>query len=132
MPLDGTQMKPRDVARLLWDNGWVNADNLMVMLATCQAESALFTKAWNLNTNGSYDFGIFQLNSGTRKGDELEKFMAMAYDPKQAVKVARSLYNERKFQPWYAYSNGAYKAYIPQACLGVQNMLRVLHGLDPI
>ena len=132
MPLDGQQLKPRDVARLLWDNGWVNADNLMVMLAVCQAESALFTEAWNLNTNGSYDYGIFQLNSAKLQGSQLDAFREMAFDPKQAVLRARSLYNERKFQPWYAYQNGAYKAYIPQACLGVQNMLRVLHGLDPI
>lgn len=138
MPLDGKQWLARDVAKLLWDNGWLNAENLMIMVAVLQAESALFEKAWNFNPptstfpKGSYDRGIFQLNDQGKQGAEQTAFRDMAYDPYKAVKVARPMYEKRSFSPWYAYKNGAWEKFIPQATVAVCNMLRVMHGVKPI
>jgi hypothetical protein len=129
MPLEGRQLLPRDVAELLWEEGWTNADNLMIMLAVSMAESALFTEAWNLNSNGSYDWGLYQLNDGGKTGKEQEVFKTMACDPATATKSARKLYEARKFQPWVAYANRSWEKFIPQATVGVANMLRLKHGV---
>lgn len=132
MPLEGQQLKPREVALLLWNAGWKDADNLMTMVAVAMAESALFTEAWNLNTNGSHDWGLYQLNDGGKTGVELEKFQAMAFDPVKATAWAREMYVSRKFQPWVAYANKSWEKYIIQATTGVANMLRLKHGVKTL
>jgi hypothetical protein len=135
MPLEGPQLLPREIAKLLWDGGWRDADNIMIMAAIVQAESALFVRAWNFNPptssspKGSYDWGLYQLNDGGVTGNEQETFKAIAFDPVLATKQARKLYEARKFQPWVAYANGSYKKFIPQATKGVANMLRLKHDI---
>lgn len=138
MPLEGKQLLPREVALLLWNAGWTNADNLMIMLATSMAESALFTQAWNFNPptermpNGSYDWGLYQLNDGGKTGAEQASFKIMAFDPVKATAKAREMYDARKFQPWYAYTNGSWEKFIIQATTGVANMLRLKHDVKTL
>ena len=135
MPLEGARMKPRAAALLLWNEGWLNAENLMIMVAVAMAESQLFTKAWNFNPptsrnpKGSYDWGWLQLNDGGLQGAEQEKFKAMACDPVKATQHARPMYEQRQFQPWAAYNSGAWEEYIPEASVGVANMLREKWGV---
>jgi len=129
MPLAGRQLKPRQVALLLWDEGWVNAENLMTMVAVLYAESNHFTEAWNPNLptkefpNGTVDWGYMQLNDEGRQGAEQEKFKKMAFDPVAATKVGRKMYEERSFQPWVAYNSKAWEHFIYLASKGVANML---------
>jgi hypothetical protein len=130
MPLNGRQMLPREAAKILWNEGWLNAENLMIMVATAMGESNLFVKAFNFNPptssmpKGSYDWGWLQLNDGGKQGQEQEEFKVMAFDPVKAAKFARPMYEKRQFSPWYAYKNGAWEKFIPQATMGVANMLR--------
>lgn len=131
-PLSGREWHPRDVARLLWDHGWVNANNLMVMTAVIGAESDYYEGAYHVNDDGSTDWGLFELNDQKRKGPALEDFKAKALDATKAVVIARQLYVDRGFQPWAAYSNGSYEKFIPRACIAVANMLAVLHRLEPV
>lgn len=152
--LAGTQWLPRDVAKLLWDHDWVNAENLMVMVATVGAESLYYAGAWHYNApseggDGSTDWGMFQLNDGNKGGQppdnngmpqpggtktstQIIAFRDEAWDAYKAVRIARALYVDRSFSPWAAYNNGAYKTFIPKACVAVCNMLAVLNGLQPI
>jgi len=132
MPLEGKRWLPRDIAKLLWDAGWLNAQNLAIMVAVTLAESAGFEEAWNLNADGSHDWGLFQLNDQKKTGQALEDFKAKALDPAQAVLIARELYDNRQFQPWAAYKNQSYKQFLPSGCYAVMNMLREEFGLQAI
>ncbi len=156
MPLQGHQWKPRDVARLLYDEGWLNAQNLCLMVATVGAESDYYEQAWNWNDpskggDGSTDWGIFELNDGNVGGGEpdaqgsprakpgaaktvaeVTEFRDVAWTPRAAVKTARSMYSDRGFQPWAAYNSGAYKKHLRESCIAVCNFLAVLNGLAPI
>jgi hypothetical protein len=139
-------MLPRDAARLLYDAGWVQVENLTKMLCTVLAESSLFPAAWHWNDpkdggDGSTDWGIFQLNDGNKGGvapqvingmpvpvAKVKAFAEAALDPERAVLKARALYDARGFQPWAAYNRGAWKSYGPTATAGIRNMLHVLNG----
>lgn len=127
MPLAGTPLLPRKVARILLDLGWTNVENLALMLATFMAESNLYTQAYHYNApadggDGSTDWGPCQLNDGNKGGlppkvvdgkpvpqaggsksvADLDAFVAMATDPERCFAHAREMYDERGFQPWYA------------------------------
>jgi hypothetical protein len=144
MPLAGVQWKPRDVAELLWNHGWTDAVNLTIMVAIVSAESLRFAGAWHYNDpadnppgDGSTDWGMFQLNDGNKHGntktpEEVEAFKVIAFDPNQAVVRARALYDARHFQPWAAYGNEAYKKFLHDATLGVDNFLAKHFDLKPV
>lgn len=129
MPLAGTSLLPRKVSRILYDLGWVNAENHALMLATLMAESNLYTHAYHYNApadgqDGSTDWGPCQLNDGNKGGlpprvvdglpvpqaggahtktqEQLDAFVAMATDPARCFAHARKMYEARSFAPWYA------------------------------
>jgi hypothetical protein len=157
MPLAGTPLVPRKVARALYDAGWLNAVNLLKMLATMLAESQLCSHAWHYNSpmdsppgDGSTDWGPFQLNDGNKGGRtpisgpdglpvpqeggskslaDVLKFRDMACNLDHAMPVARDLYERRAFQPWAAFNSGAWKKYIPTASYAIRNMLHEMFGV---
>jgi hypothetical protein len=153
MPLGTETILARDAARLLFDEGWVNVENLTKMLCTVIAESSLYVNAWQWNDpakggDGSTDVGLFQLNDGNKGGNpptvvdgkpvpspggskslaDRQRFYAIALDPKQATGYARALYVVRQFQPWVAYNSGAWKKHGPTATYAIRNMLHVYFG----
>lgn len=78
-------------------------------LAVAKAESGMNCNAFNVNSNGSVDFSIFQLNSvHLKKGGEwtLEN-MANCY---KNVDLAYEMWKEQGFQPWVAFTSGGYLA----------------------
>ena len=155
MPLAGTPIIPRKFARVLFDHGWTNVENLAKMVATCLAESNLYSHAWHYNDpreggDGSTDWGPFQLNDGNRGGvspvsgadglpqprpggsktlAEVMAFRDMACDHTRAVLVARDLYDRRGFQPWVAYNTEAWKRHAATATYAVRNMLHEKWGI---
>lgn len=129
MPLAGTQLTHAEAAKYLYDAGWHDAVKLSEMVATGHAESGLWTEAYHVNNNGTTDWGFLQLNDGGKTGTELENFKAMAFDPAKASAYARKLYSVRGFQPWVAYTTGAYKQYMPQATRGIMNMVRIMFNI---
>jgi hypothetical protein len=123
--LAGRRWLPRELAKLLWDNGWRDK-NLIEMIATLLQESEGYQEAvGGPNPNGSYDYGIFQLNSANPRVSK-----ELAFDPYRAVKIARDLFLERGFQPWYGHTTGRYKEkdYLQRAIDGVRNYWRVRYG----
>lgn len=128
MPIAGTPLLGRKAARMLWERGWVNYENLAKFLATLMAESDLYSHAWHYNSpidggDGSTDWGVCQLNDGNKGGRspisgsdglpqpvaggskplaEVQAFARLACDPPRAFNRAREMYNLRGFQPWYA------------------------------
>jgi len=159
MPLKGTNLKPRAVARISFDAGWVQAENLLIWIATLMEESLLFTHAYHWNDPENYksgdpragtcDWGIPQLNDGNTGGKrpllvndlpvpqpggikgqtEMLKFVEMATDPIRSIDHARDMYELRKFQPWAAYNSEAYLKHIDVASLAICNMFREQYGV---
>jgi hypothetical protein len=63
-----------------------------------------------LNRNGSVDIGLAQIN--WRPGNPWHTFENLQ-DCKYNLDVALEMYKRRGFQPWYAYTKGAYKKHLP-------------------
>jgi hypothetical protein len=95
--------------------GWSD-DDLAVALAVARAESGLNPQATNRNTNGSTDYGLFQINSVhsdlLAAGDwsDPDDNAAMAY---QVWKRAGG-----SFSPWVTFWNGSYEQYLGQDAPG--------------
>lgn len=73
------------------------------------------------------------------EGDQSKLFVADLFDafPDLArgdlsAKIARQLFLQRGFQPWYAHTNKTYKRSMPRACVAVANFLALKNGLRPI
>lgn len=74
------------------------------MIDVAYGESGLRWNAHNKNTNGSEDFGVFQINSVHTKrfGEEFKT------DYKANIQVAYALYKRQGFGPWVAAKNLGY------------------------
>lgn len=133
--LAGDLLLPREVAALLYGVKFTDVDKLIDMTATTFGESAGYTEAVGpVNSNGTQDFGLFQLNSGHVGSMTMAEFTAMAFDPVRAVVFARKLYVNAGYslRPWYAYTNGTYKRHLPKAITGVANMIAEQRALTPV
>lgn len=62
-----------------------------------------------LNKNGSVDIGLAQINWKPGSPHTFENLQDCKYN----LDVALSMYARRGFQPWYAYTKGAYKKHLP-------------------
>lgn len=49
----------------------------------------------------------------------------------QSAAIAKDLFDERGFQPWFAHTNGSYRKFLPQAIVAVGNFLGVSLLNDP-
>ena len=47
----------------------------------------------------------------------------------KSAEIAFALYQDRGYQPWYAYSNRSYRRHLEAACSAVREYLRVVFGL---
>jgi hypothetical protein len=65
-----------------------------------------------LNRNGSVDIGLAQIN--WKPGNPWHTYEQLQ-DCKYNLDVALEMYERRGFQPWYAYTKGAYKRFLNQA-----------------
>ncbi len=84
-------------------------DAVQTILAIAITESGFRPLANNIDSDGSIDRGILQLNSHWH----IEVSDAAAYDPAQAFKEAyRISSNESNFNSWNTYKSGAYKAHL--------------------
>jgi hypothetical protein len=78
-----------------------------VALAVARAESGMRADAWNVNSNGSIDIGIFQLNSVHYKKDGCG--LADVVDPYKNVDCAYQIWEAQGWTPWVAFTNGSFK-----------------------
>jgi hypothetical protein len=73
-------------------------------IAVARCESGLLPHAYNpRNTNGSTDGGLWQINSVHDK--RLQQLGLDKYDPEDATKFARMLYDERGWRDWVCYTH---------------------------
>lgn len=60
------------------------------------------------NSNGTFDYGVFQLNSIHLKKGYTE---AQFKDCLTNILVAKQIFDRQGWEPWVAYKNGSYKRY---------------------
>jgi hypothetical protein len=81
-------------------------EDYKVARAVAKAESGLNCEAINVNTNGTIDYGSFQLNSV-----HFERFGGLKnlVTCEQQVKAAYELYLEQGWNPWVVFNTGRFK-----------------------
>jgi hypothetical protein len=139
--MSNIHLLPRELARLNYEHGWKDANNLLISVSVEIAEGNGYTEAVHINddavldaegnviTPASEDWGLWQINN--RAHPSVTK--AQAFDPAWATRFARQLYADtgNSFRAWAAYNNGAWKGEraLGYALDGVRNYLAVKHGV---
>jgi len=90
-------------------------NELATATAVALAESGGETTATNRNTNGSVDYGLWQIN--TVHGSLLSQ--GDKFNPADNAKMAYTVWSRagNKWSPWSAYNNQRYRTFLPQASL---------------
>lgn len=110
---------PVQAAKFALDAGF-KGDNLVTAVAIAMAESSLQSDAENFNSDGSYDFGLWQINSVHKGSDTIEVFRQKMFDPrKNAAKAFEVSSGGTNFTPWVTYNNGLHKPFLARARTGV-------------
>lgn len=140
--LFGKLWLPRDVAGLLYGAGWTDAVVNVEMNATVYSESGRYEAAvGRVNSNGSQDWGMFQLNSRHYAFfgyPSQEAFYEDAIVATKAVLLARELFlADRKaggagFGPWFGYGSDNYEKGLPSSCGGLANFVSIRLGGKPV
>ncbi len=133
---------PRNLAGLLYNNGWKDAVANVEMNATVFAESGRYEAAvGKVNSNGSQDWGMFQLNNrhwsffGYKSQEDF--FVACCTAP-VAVVHARALFEaDRKaggtgFGPWFGHGSDNFAKGLPSSCGGLANFVSIHFGGKPV
>jgi hypothetical protein len=107
---DGVTLGYRAVMRLAHNAGLPCNSRAVVATAVARAESSFITNNHNYNGNGSYDYGLWQIN--TIHGYS----RTYLYDPVHNAHAMAVVSNDgRNFKPWVAYNSGAYRKYLSSA-----------------
>jgi hypothetical protein len=93
-------------------------DQIATATAVALAESGGETTATNRNSNGSTDYGLWQIN--TVHGQLLNQ--GDKFNPLDNAKMALTVYARagNKWTPWTVYKSGAYRAQLPAAQLAAR------------
>jgi hypothetical protein len=104
---------------------------------TRNADGSIFKTADGLMEVRSTDLGLIQKNvvhsprvQLSVSGTESQAFVndLFAANPElargdESAEIAREMFEQRGYQPWYAFSNGSYKRSLDRGCLAVGNYL---------
>lgn len=101
--------------RELWRRYGGDPSQATTASAVATAESGRRPRAANTtNTNGSADFGLFQINTIHRQRfeDVTGRSWSDVYDPDANTAYAVFLQREQGWRPWVAYTSNAYSRYL--------------------
>jgi hypothetical protein len=105
MPLAGRQLSIASALAACRAAGWYGED-LITAVCVMSAESARYTKAYNINYPGSaqesIDRGVFQINDKAHP----EVTEDEAYNAAFNVKFSHRMWRDQGFKPWAAYNSG--------------------------
>jgi hypothetical protein len=79
-----------------------------IAIAVAMAESRMNPKAYHINSNGSVDCGLFQINSIHKPTKE------QCENPEENVKMAYEIYKRGSWNAWSAYNNKSYYKYLTE------------------
>lgn len=98
-------------------NAGFSGDDLVTAVAVALAESSGRPRATNENTNGSKDYGLWQINT-VHQGAGFNP--NKAFDPEYNAKWAHRLFQESGWKPWVAYNTGSYEKFLDDARAAVR------------
>jgi cell wall-associated NlpC family hydrolase len=115
-----TTLSAAQVAALVKQAGFPTNDQA-TMVAICRAESGYRVDAiGGPNSNGTYDYGLFQINSvhgyDTRK---------LTSDAAYNTQAAKKIYDGQGLRAWAVYNSGKYQQYMNEARQGVAQAANV-------
>lgn len=119
--------------RKLWIKAGGNRAWSYVMAAVAMAESRGNPHAHHVDSNGSVDWGLWQINSVHFSGDVNAQTMQ---DPNANAREAVKVFNSSGPDAWSTYKSGAYKAYMPGGKSDpsgggdIWNIFRGAHSVD--
>jgi hypothetical protein len=102
--LAGTHLTASEVATYVRDAGFPESE-VGKMVCIAKYESSFYEKAEHHNTNGSTDYGLFQINSVNLGSHGCAASGSAAYDPTTNAHCAKVIYGEQGANAWYAYKS---------------------------
>ena len=111
-----TNLSPAQIDHLMRLVGWTDNQQIRTGIAVAMAESGGNPDATNHNTNGSTDYGLWQINSvhaSLLAGKDWRDPVANTQMAYQVWKAAGG-----SWTPWSTYNSGAYKAHLDQGKAG--------------
>lgn len=109
------KLGPPQIAQFARQAGFTG-DALAIAVALAMAESSGDTKATHVNTDGSVDFGLWQINSVHKQYNPSRLLNEPLYNAQAAYGISG---RGRSFTPWTTYNSGAYlKYFTPASALG--------------
>lgn len=132
----GPHLLPRELAKLNYNAGWIDAQKLLESISVIIAESNGYVERRGPvhadgtigNPDGSIDRGLWAINSFAHA----DVSDAICDDPIKATAFARKLYLASGWHSWASVANGQYKAAhaMGYAFDGVANFLRLKNGFS--
>jgi hypothetical protein len=94
---------------------WPHPSELQIALALCGGESSGCSSAFHVNTDGSTDYGLLEINNSAHPSYFRETLTPGSWvwlDYLDNAEAAYEIYVSagREFSPWRAYTGGGYKA----------------------
>ncbi len=108
-----------DQLEQLWINAGGNTEAAPTAAAIAMAESSGNPSATNSNTNGTTDYGLWQINSVHFGETGMPDPSLIVNNPSYNAQAAVALFNRRgqTFGDWVQYNNGNYEQFLPQGAL---------------
>lgn len=106
---------PDQVAEVAQQAGFAYGKGLDIAVAIAKAESGYDADATNLNTNGTTDYGLWQINSvHLEPGGDLAGWTSKdLLDPAKNAQAAWIVSSHgTNFGPWVTYRTGAFKTWM--------------------
>ncbi|HEX7667724.1 MAG TPA: hypothetical protein VF407_24520 [Polyangiaceae bacterium] len=100
--LAGNKLSESQVASLLRTAGFPESQ-IGRMVCTAKYESAFYDKASNKNSNGSTDYGLFQINSIHVGKGGCTSTASSLYDTSVNTKCAKEIFDDQGNNAWYGY-----------------------------
>lgn len=102
--LAGSRHSPHQIATLLRNAGFPESA-IGPMVCTAKYESDFYDRASNHNSNGSTDYGLFQINSIHLHDGGCPSTTAALYDPATNVRCAHAVWKSQGINAWYGYQH---------------------------
>ena len=106
MLLAGPKLSETEIASLLKGAGFSSSE-IPEMVCTAKYESGFYEHASNHNTNGTTDYGVFQINSVWIGPHGCAKTGSALYDGAANAKCAKAVFDAQGIRAWYGYQKHA-------------------------